>query len=202
MIDKTDNKEGILPFYSGSYGFFIRPDDKSQEKVVATARELAANSEFVTRTPHVSLYHAKYLDLPKESILKTMRALKTLAGKSLTLKGIHIYGGKFIFWDVEMNPALQKAHEVALETSKFLDPEGVAKALEEGLNLSTIEVQNIKKYGHPLVLDNYLPHITLAYDNKGIKLPKQTNERSEDMQIEDVNFVQTGLFGSIKQIVF
>lgn len=63
------------------------------------------------------------------------------------------------------------------------------------------ELENAKKYNHPLVRDLYTPHISLAADSRGLTLPAGASEVPRLMTIEDVVIGEIGDWGSVARVV-
>lgn len=201
-MSKIDHEKRETENFNGAYGFVILPDKETETFAINLAKELAPKAEFQVQAPHITLYHAKFENLPEEIVKEKLIQLKAYEGISFTLNNLVVYGGKFLFWNVQEKGKLRLAHQKSLETATFLDRAQVANAIEEGLNLNSEELENIKKYGHPLVRGNYLPHITLAYDGRGIRIPSGITEKPWKMKIEKIHFAEMGTYGSVKRIIF
>jgi 2'-5' RNA ligase len=201
MREKRENESPEKAEVSGSYGFVIKPDAETQKKAEALAREMAPNAEFQTKIPHITLYHARLDELPLQAARDILLKLRAYKGETLILNSFEVYGGKFFFWDNEKTDILRSMHGEALKLATYLDKKAVARAVEEGLNMTPEELENIKRYGHPLVLERYTPHITLAYDSRGLVLPPHTPATPREMKIDDVLFAEMGKYGSVARVV-
>ena len=206
MIEKKDSASQLETSpekkeFSGSYGFVIKPDSKTQEKAQAIAIKLAPGAEFQTTIPHITLYHGRIEHLPLRVVKEILAELKEHRGESLTLDSFEVYGGNFLFWDVKMTDILPPMHKKALSISAYLEKDGIAMAHDEGLKMTSKELDNIMRYGHPLVLERYVPHITLAYDSHGLTLSPQLPLSPWRIEIDDVIFAEMGKYGAVARIV-
>ena len=198
---KKDKETSEQESFSGAYGFVIQPDQKTQVEAENLAKRLAPSAEFLVQNPHITLFYAKFENLPKDVVEKTLLELKANERVNLSLNTLQVYGERFIFWNIEDKDKLRNAHEKALETAKFLNQVEIANAIEEGLKLTQKEQDNIRRFGHPLVLNDYLPHITLAYDGNGIVLSSQKNSEPWEMKIDKIHFAEMGPYGSVRKII-
>lgn len=197
QIESQETRE----YFTGSYGLVIRPDQITIERAVQLARSLAPQAPFLVENPHITLYHAKFTNLPNNEVRGVLQAIKNLRGQYLKLGDLQIFGEKFLFWNVVKTDQIRQAHEKALVLSQYLDQEAQARAQEEGLSLTEQEMESLRRFGHPLMKDLYLPHITLAYDPKGIVLGPRHTEEEYDMRVDSVNFAEIGQYGVVKKII-
>ncbi len=186
---------------NGSYGFVIKPDSETQQKATNIARLLFPRAEFLSDIPHVTLYHGRVENLPTETVSHILFQLRKNKGKTLNLRQIEIYGSKFAFWNIETTDYLSEMHGQALGIARYLDKNAVQRAVEEGLSMSQDELENVRKFGHPLVRNKFKPHITLAYDSEGLIVPSGKSIEHWEMKIDDVLFAQMGKYGSVAGIV-
>lgn len=203
-LHKFENKLGAKTEkaeFNGSYGFVIKPDPLTIQKAKSLAKQMSPSAEYQTIFPHVTLFHAQLESLPLKDIKEILSELVKYEGINLTFNSIEIFGDKFLFWNIEKTDQLLSMHRQALGIAKYLNKDTVAKAKEEGLKMTTEELENIKRYGHPLVLDRFTPHITLAYDSRGIKLPKNTKPQSWNMKVEKIVFAEIGKYGSVQRTI-
>lgn len=191
----------IKEFYSGSYGFVIKPDSYTGDKSLELAEQLVPNAEFKVSVPHITLFHAKFKELPHKEVETALKELKGLSGSTQKFKDLQVFGNKFLFWNIVKNPTIQRAHSEAFKLAQFLNKDDIARALQEGLTLTSQQRDNVSQFGHPLVQDLYLPHITLGYDLKGVQLPEDVQSYEWEMKIEDVHFAEIGNFGSVKKFI-
>ena len=187
--------------FGGSYGFVIVPDANTKTKTENLARELFPKAEYQATTPHVTLYQGRVAGLPPDEVRKILNKLKGYSGETLALDLIDIYGGKFAFWNNEKNTNLSLVHTTALEIAAYLDKNTIQRSVEEGLDMSPEELENVRKFGYPFVGESYRPHITLAYDSQGLTLPTGGLSRPWEMKIEDVLFVKMGKYGSVAEVI-
>ncbi len=198
-MKKQQEKKTI---FTGSYGIVIEPDIRTKIKARVLATFLTPHAGYLVETPHITLYHAKFTDLPIDEVKRVLEEINYLQSLWFTLRELQIFGEKFLFWNIEKDDLIQKAHEKTLLLSKYRNKKAIAKALEEKLTLTKQEIDNLNKYGHPLTDSLYLPHITLAYDQGGIMLnPEEISFTEHSMQVHKIHFVEIGLYGSVKNII-
>lgn len=195
---------------NGALGLVILPDRAGIDRSYALAAEIMPpGSEYVlgaASLPHLTLYHGLLRQVDRgrlREILDTLR-LK-LVGKKFCLAEIVTFGGNFVFWNVDPDDPsrglLQEAHCHALALSAFLNRDTVAKSIsEEGLSLSPEELKNIETYGHPLVDNLFLPHITLGFDRQISTRMNRPMRREFRFQVEAVEFVRIGFPGRVEEI--
>lgn len=200
-INQTNSKVEKKEVFNGSFGFVIKPDSETQQRAKSLVRELFPKAEFQTAAPHITLYHGRVESLPAEVIRNILSRLRKHNKETLSLKQIEIYGGKFAFWNNEITSNLRLMHEQSLEVAQWLDKFVVQRAVEEGLSMSQEELENIKKFGHPLVGKMFKPHLTLAYHNEGLIVPAGRHTEPWQMEIEDIFFTEIGKYGSVAGIV-
>ncbi len=199
--EQLQNPE-IKEKYNGSYGIVIKPDISTGEQSLRLANELTPNAEYKVTVPHLTLYHGNISNLPLDKVQEILRSTQEMLRDNIhDLRDIQVFGGKFVFWDVIKNKSMRQAHDIALGLSKFLDREKLARALQEGLNLTEEQRLNMEQFGHPLVGDLYRPHITLSYDSQGIVLPEDVQSCDWRMNVNNVHFAEIGKYGSVAKII-
>lgn len=208
MVEKSDAENKSVESgaeateFNGSFGFVIKPDAKTQRRAEDLAERLAPHAEFHVKIPHITLYHGRVQNLPLETVRRILPHLKGYIGETLALDSFEIYGGKFLFWDNQKTRNIREMHFRALALADYLDKGAVARAVDEGLSMTPEELENVRRFGHPLVRDRYTPHITLAYDSRGLTLPPGDMEmRPWEMKIEDVLFTEMGKYGAVARVV-
>lgn len=196
--------------FTGGYGFVAVPDQKTIDKCYSlVAERFPADWEYLLGSknlPHVTLYHSRMKGVPSEFATETREKLSsTLCGLTFSLKDLQCFGAKFIFWNIDPSDSsyelLLKAHQDALQLSKYLDPTAPKRAEEEGLSLSPKEKENVELFNHPLVRDLFTPHITLAYDEKANGFLKDGETDEFTMTIERVEFAEIGFPGIVTEVV-
>ena len=152
--------------------------------------------------PHISLYHANLCKLDLTSAQRILKQIKAIANFTLSLSSIQVFGGKFIFWNVENASDMRAMHEIALTLSKYMDKSLIQRSEKEALAMSPKKLDNIKQYGYPLVRSEFLPHITIGYNKAGILdqsiIAKQINQ---DATIKTVKLARIGEYGSISATI-
>lgn len=195
--------------FNGGYGFVAILDAAANQK----ARELGARRyakkcgevaglEYAPGLPHVTLYHAKVQGAPADQVRAVLNKLGPLVKEKISFGPVAVYGDKFLFWNAEISSALREAHRQALALSTFLDPKARAPAQQEDLTLSQQERDNIARFGHPLVLDLQLPHITLGYDSAGLAKDQPLEHVSHVGTVEHIVFARIGQYGRVEEILF
>ena len=205
------NSTAVALTFSGALGIVIIPDQATIAESYKLARNtLPAGSEYILSPgaiPHITLYHGKFLDVPTSEAQTILRDIRSdLQRANFSLGPIQCFGGNFIFLNVEPDDTtrhqLQLAHEKSLLLSRFLDRTAPPKATsEEGLSLSTAELENLEGYGHPLVRQSYLPHITLGFHRGlAVHFPNGQSKKWRSA-VGSVEFVRVGYPGTIEEIV-
>lgn len=196
--------------FSGGYGFVAIPDDKTIEKCYALTKEkFPEDWEYLitpSYLPHITLYHSKMREVPEEFAYEMREKLASaLNGLTFNLSALECFGAKFIFWNVAPSGSsyerLVKCHQEALELAKYLDKTASKRAEEEGLTLTDREKENVELFNHPLVRELYLPHITLAYDERANGFLQNGESENFTMTIEKVEFAEIGHPGVIIDVV-
>lgn len=191
--------ESADSYYSGVLGWVVCLDKKTQSVAKKLAMKLSGNAEHIVQTPHVTLYHAKLNKVPRNEVVGQIRALTNNIGKNLIFNNVSTYGSKFLFWDVKNKKDIHLLHENLVDKySRYLKKNDKALAEKEGLEMSDEELNNLTRYGHPLVKKLFRPHITLAYDAKSFDI----REKKEHIgKIINFQFVEIGKYGSIKKVL-
>lgn len=183
--------------YSGQLGFVLFPDFNISHKSYQLAQNIDKNLIHLTK-PHISLYHSKVADLPEKKAMELLLEIENRSRISLNLEEIIIYGQRFVFWLVKKTPELEGLHYNILALSKYFVKDDEQQADREKIKISQAEQKNIKEYGHPLVKDLWLPHITLGYCEKPDIYVKKIEEVG---RIAAIGFVEIGDYGTIKRIL-
>lgn len=184
--------------YTGKYGFVIEPDFETNALVRDFSEEIAPRAEFHVEIPHITLYHATLKNVPVSAITEVREKLSSIVGRRLILRDIQVFGNKFLFWNTEKTDWLQSAHETVLELSQYFDTESISL---EGLDFTANQRENLLSYGSPIVRDEYLPHITLAYNETMEAFDGIPNERVHEMTVGRVSFVELGKYGAVVRVV-
>ncbi len=197
-LDTCDAGYGMNQLFTGKYGFVIEPDFETNALVRDLAEEIAPRAEFHVEIPHITLYHAALKNAPVSAITEVHKKLLSIVGRKLVLRDIQVFGSKFLFWNTEKTDWLQSAHITALELSDYFDAESVSL---EGLDLTPNQRENLLSYGSPIVRDEYLPHITLAYSETTDVFEGIPSERVHEMTVGRVSFVELGKYGAVTRVV-
>lgn len=194
---------------SGALGVIIVPDRKTIEKAYEIAQQtMPDSSEYVISVgslPHLTLHHCKLSDVPRNEVLELVNRLRSnLVGAPLSFSGMEVFSGKFLFWNLaSIEPKIADAHLEALTLAKYLERNSPAMALsDERLSLTNDELENVSKFGHPLVRGQYRPHITLGFSEK---LKEQVAGVISPVGwsgvIESVEFARIGFPGRVEEIL-
>ena len=182
--------------FSGAYGIVIALDQKTVEAAQELVKDVSA--DFKTAYAHITLFHTKLKDADPESLkMITEKCHQLMQGQHVTLDRIAVFGSNFLFWDALPSAALTQAHAVALELAEFLDQDLHTHTKGEALTLTPGQEHNIRTYGHPLVKDDYRPHVTLAYNHSGFPSTQEHKSVLHEAIIEKVVFAEIGQFGRV-----
>lgn len=206
------NQHNRLATLSGPLGLVIIPDQQTIDRAFKLAAEiLPPGSEYILHPgslPHLTLYHGKLRDVPVEEIALIVHDLRqSLVGHNFHLGKIVGFGGKFVFWNVNQDQALDSkvlssAHEKALSLARFLDRASVPKATsEEGLSLSDAELENVRLFGHPFVRQLYTPHITLGFHRGVAQTIPANSMREVRFTVASVELVYIGYPGRVENVI-
>ncbi|MFZ2804593.1 MAG: hypothetical protein WA001_05210 [Patescibacteria group bacterium] len=204
-----------MDLFTGAYGIVALPDSITERKVRDLGRrpigtspdpqiknnEITRHAEFSTTTAHITLYHGKLREIPRTEVEMILRTLKPLCGSPILFDKIAVYGGKFLFLDVEVTPELRLAHLAALHLAHSLDRSSAAKATEEGLKMSDDERASLERFGQPLTYALARPHFTLAYNSGGFPNYRTLGPFDGTGRIDRFAFAEIGEYGSVKNII-
>jgi 2'-5' RNA ligase len=157
--------------------------------------------EFQTQAPHMTLYSAHVAWVPHQFVVDLLSNIRSLiAGQLLEFDSLEPFCSKFLFLNARYPVnSLFTAHKNALDMQVYLDPNKVMS--DSWLDLTQWQRTNMKTYWHPLVLEDYKPHITLAYDlQKAQEIKKISIQHS--MRITNVVLWRMWVeYGQLEEIV-
>lgn len=189
--------------YTGQYGFvFLLPEHLHQD--IKELKEEYPNNkihfafEGGIHIPHITIYHTHVTNAPREEIQALHKKLQTLLPLNITLEHISTFGNHFAFWNVELNTKLKDIHEQSLALSKYYTERQTPKQTLE--NISPETQHDLEQYGYIFVKEHWKPHITLAYTEDSIPLPK-TNVHKKQATIDAVAFVRIGDAGTVVELM-
>jgi len=187
--------------YSGQIGIALLPNQETKNKSIALARQVRPNLLDIggTHHPHMTLYHARLSGVPSgvvDVILKDVAALLPL---SVSFYRIATFAEKFVFWDVSTLPVLMSMHERALDLARYFTA-GEGAVGTESLKLPAEQVENVRRFGHPLMRNLWRPHITIGYDEGGHPAFKE-QESVWQGGFDRAALVEIGEYGTVKKIL-
>ena len=107
--------------------------------------------------PHITLYQAKFkpdkIEILKEEFKKL---LKGISNFKISMNGLEFFQN-YIFWNCAINENLKNLHEKVLRSMSKYHIKS-----EPNVNLDEKMKENFLKYGYPLAIKLYKPHITIT----------------------------------------
>ncbi len=209
---------------SGFYGILIIPDDTAVRTAVDISEKKRVREAAYRVKPegvHLTLYQARtFVDLPVEFAQKLVGKLNECVVRHrsgellLHLLDVEPYSDnpQFLFWNVDKphkNQRLLDAHGMSLALSAWVEPEVEnaskfeRRIADYGDHRRAREQRlytNMTLYGHTLVGEQYLPHITIAADPEGFKKFKPYQEPHIGCAVRVV-FARMGEWGKIEEIL-
>jgi len=190
--------------YNGQYGAVLLLGKDTKNKVRNTAASYRHGNVIDLieggHEPHMTIYHSKFKNLPSGVVDELLKNLAESLPVRLSFTELSSFGGKFLFLNIQKSDQLQKIHEYSLEClSAYFDKEGKQQSSHENITLSSGEHSNVERYGHPLVLEYWQPHITIGYFPDGVQ--NISIEKTFEGESISVAFVKIGEAGSIEQII-
>ncbi len=207
---------------NGSYGLVAIPDYNTVRTAVHLT-EKVKGAEYVVKSEsvHITLFQARtFRMLPISTAQAITRKLNEYMadhpeGEALVSfldVSAYLYAPQFLFWNVdepEKNERLRIAHGMSLALSAWVDPPQkrdpdaafTSDQRTVGDELMLKHNANVRMFGHSLVGDEFLPHITLAADSGGFQRLKR-REEAHTASISMVAFAQMGEWGKIEKILF
>lgn len=147
-------------------------DEVARRKLIAASEKINSKVGSVVvlnetnQLPHLTVYQTKYPKSNEELIGKKLRELAREMGSfELELAPVSTAFG-FVYLDALPNGLLDDLHERVVGV---VNPWREGMVIEELFDLPGISVQQteyLKEYGHPLVKEEFLPHVTLAKPEK------------------------------------
>lgn len=121
----------------------------------------------VTHQPHITLYLTDFGN-NTDAVLATLEELAPELKRVRVPLGGYDVNGTYAFWKVQNTPELQKISDLVVNaTRQFIAPNqpipGWVLSLPEPLR--SIKIHYIQQYGSPNVFDQFVPHITILYDD-------------------------------------
>ena len=187
--------------HSGQIGIALLPNQETKDKSIALAQTIHPNLLDIggAHYPHMTLYHARFTDVPSSVVDVMLKDVAALLPLSTSFYRIATFAEKFVFWDVSMLPVLMEMHERALDLARYFTP-GKGAVGTESLKLPAEQVENVRRFGHPLMRHLCRPHITLGYDEGGHPAFKE-QERIWQGGFDRVALVEIGEYGTVKKIL-
>jgi 2'-5' RNA ligase len=186
---------------SGQLGVVLIPDRVTTLQVRHLA-QASSNMTVRTERPHLSLYHGEFESLPRAEVLpRLVRIRDLLRDVPITLTMLSVFGGRFVFWDAEVTPELQQAHEVALELSDFRKIGGKSSADGSGLDLTERQIRYEHEYGYPLAKKEFRPHATIGWCEDRIEMPEVEQPAPREARVAAVGLWEIGTHGRIVTLI-
>ena len=183
----------------GSFGVVCLLDADTTAKAFDLSNWICGHPlDWRLSVPHISLYHAGFCKLDLLFAQRILKQITAISNCTLSLSSIKVFGGKFIFWNVENASDMRAMHEISLTLSKFMDKSLIQRSEEEFLAMSPNQLENIRQYGYPLARAEFMPHITIGYDKAGIVAQSIiAREIKHDATIKTVKLARIGEYGSV-----
>lgn len=205
----TKTHQPLGPTVSGEVGLVVTLTAESERLCRAAAAEfLPGNSEYVLgaqNLPHLTLYQAALKDCDTNHALELAADLSgIISGKELFLRDLVVFGGKFLFWNVNLHGSgvqeLRDCHERSLVLARYLDLEENARLLPSRPGTEQ-QIENFAHYGYGLLRELYLPHVTLGV-NSGFEASRQEfPERLGSVVASAVAVTRMGQFGKVVEVL-
>src|SRR3989344_815780 len=111
--DSKSNAIENREMFSGTLGILLVPDRDTIEKVGQIGEQFSHMLTWKTPFPHITLYESKLKHVPESAVRSILKDAKDALPPDgvLRLGPLVVYGGKFLFWNVEDQDSLRNAHE-------------------------------------------------------------------------------------------
>jgi 2'-5' RNA ligase len=184
--------------FTGQYGFVLELDSETKNIATNLSEQYSNNLVPINqRIPHLTLFHTSIKNAPITEVRNMLSNIVADLPVSLNFYNIVSFGEHFVFWQCVKTKELVAVHKRSLSLAKYFSPDSDVK--KENLILPEDQEENIKRYGHPLVLAQWSPHVTLAYTDANPKIVSHAYKHATSSVA--VNFVKIGLYGSIQEVV-
>lgn len=206
-ITNEEGSEGtkidpVVASYSGQFGIVLLLEDSLRSEVLQKSKTFAQGNAIhfeQQHIPHVTLYHSKFKNLPKEVVQETLLGIAKKLPCALPFTKTESFWDKFIFWNIEKTAELTALHEQSLFVAAYFNAEGPQQSDSEKVILSEAEEQAVRIYGNPLVGALWRPHVTLGYFPEGIV--EGTKSAPFEGRSVAVAFVRIGEYGTVVEIL-
>ena len=190
--------------FDGNLGFAIIPDGETSETAVRLAASEADGAEYLVKTPHITLYHAPLKGAEEELVCYVLLQLAVFKGKRFETLEVRGFDRDWLLWLVRRDSNLATMHMASLLASKHLDREAAARSADS-YRYGDSGRELIARYGSPLVMLRFLPHMTLAHDAtrgfEGHECGSPLEAGSCRSRIKEVVFAEFGEHGALKRII-
>lgn len=185
--------------FTGKYGIVLVPNTETRQQVILRSKHVEGNVLDLggKHHPHLTLYHADFVDLPEDIVDGTLKAVAAQMPTMVHFYRIATYAKKFVFWDARLAGPLMSLHKQALGLASYLKEDAGAVGTED-LKLPEEQMENIRRFGHPLVGEQWRPHITVGYRNEG---PDIDEPKQYDAWFSKVAFVSIGEYGTAQEFI-
>lgn len=186
----------------------IIPDEEIKSKIIEVSNLVSSKipTQFVLgkkRIPHITIYQAAF---PAKNLDKVKKVVSDLAEKNapfeITMKGISISHGTFLFWNCVKSDRLISLHEQAVNKANFLREGQIIKNLPIQSAEDKFDVEN---YGSLLIGPRFSPHITVTRISnpidkaKAIQFAKVLGE--ETFKVKTIILGILGQHGTVREII-
>ena len=193
----------------GELGIVVTLDQAAEQLCRELATQLLpANSDYklgAENLPHLTLYQAALKNCNRAQALKLVENLSAvLAGKELELRELLVFGGKFLFWNVDLKGTnvsdLRDCHMQSLALAQYLDHEENARLLPSRPG-NKQQIENFSRYGYGLLKDLYLPHVTLGVSTSFAAAEPIFQPYPARVLVSGVALTRMGEFGKVVEVL-
>lgn len=167
----------------------VPPDEQTRNQLIRLSTYLSTlvRANFILDEaefrPHLSLFPNQYPQKNRPAIEASLNNLSEQTNPfRITLTGYSQISG-YIFADAVKSDDLVALHAQAVEVLNPLR-EGYMPSLVAGLKgLTPAQQTSVKKYGNPIVLDSWEPHVTLTHIDD-MEIAKQVHKQLPPINLE------------------
>jgi len=191
----------------------LLPNEKTAKKIISLSQNLSKNyrTSFILnkkdKLPHLSLYQSRY---PKKAYNKILNSIENISKET---RPFTIFPnnfstlGNYLFYDAIKQKDLINLHKKLVSKLNKLRKEilhpNVKQFLKEG-SLTKSQAKNAIKYGNPLTMEGFIPHITItkfANPNKIKEAAKLIPKEKLNFKVTELALAPIGKYGSCSKII-